>query len=82
MAQRINPTTIHTITQDGECHLFIKLDLNITLNTDGTLRTMDEAASQSHAKSSHKFFDDDDIQLAIPDFQSGVNLDFGKDVKV
>ena len=77
MVQRINPIKVMTVSQDGECHLTITLELNINLNANGEIG----ASLQSLAeKPIQKEKDDEDPMLTIPDFVSGLKVDFGKKV--
>lgn len=81
MPQRTGLSTVQTVTKEGECHLFITLDLNITLNTDGSLRTTvaEEAGTKKEPKST-PMPDMDKLVYEIPDFENGMKLDFGKDI--
>lgn len=79
MAQRISPTRIVTVTENGECHLIITMELNINLNTNGDL----SASLQSVAKPQMNKEDvNDDVEYTIPDFVSGLKVaGFSKDAQ-
>lgn len=66
------------MSKDGECHLTITLELNINLTTGGEVNASLAALSE---KSKNMVQEDDDVELTIPDFLSGMKLEFGKSVQ-
>lgn len=72
MAQIISPVKMMTVTQDGECHLTITLELNINVNSSG-----DVVASLAQTPIPKKV---EETDLEIPDFLSGKKVTFGKKV--
>lgn len=74
MAQHITPTKVVTITQNGECHLIITLELNINLTGAGGVSASVQTAERANV-------DEDNIQFTIPDFSktSGKIVNFGKE---
>jgi hypothetical protein len=72
MVQRISPSKIVTVTKDGECHLVITLELNINLMANGQIgATLVGNENMQMPK-------EDVFEYSIPDFTSGMKLDFGK----
>jgi hypothetical protein len=80
MPQRITPVKVMSVSQDGECHLTITLELNINLTANGEIGASLQAQSEKPSKS-RPIQEDDDVELTIPDFVSGMKLDFGKQVE-
>jgi hypothetical protein len=81
MPQRITPVKVMSVSQDGECHLTITLELNINLTANGEIGASLQAQGDKPAlKQTTK--DDDEVELTVPDFISGMKLDFGKNVGV
>lgn len=78
MPQRITPVKVMSVSKDGECHLTITLELNINLTTGGEVNASLAALSE---KSKNMVQEDDDVELTIPDFLSGMKLEFGKSVQ-
>lgn len=79
MAQLIRPGAVKVVTQDGEVHVSISLELTINLNSDG-LHVGAEAASNykdviDKPKEKAK---KDDVMWEIPDFGTSPKVDFGK----
>ncbi len=74
MVQRISPIKVMTVSQDGECHLTITLELNINLNANG------EIGASLQALAEKPVLKEDDPIFTIPDFVSGLKVDFGKKV--
>jgi hypothetical protein len=72
MASLTQPT-IKTKTQDGECKIFITLELNINLTGDKLSITGTPVSAEIAPKSK-----DEEVQWAIPDFNSGIKVSFGK----
>ena len=66
------PNVIHTetITKDGECKVFINIQLDINVNNG--------AVSIKTAPSIEK--DEEKVDWAIPDFSQSPKLKFGKDI--
>lgn len=77
MPQRISPAKIRTqtITQDGEVHLLITLDINLNLNSDGI-----NVSVKSGNSVTEEIVDDNKIHYPIPDFSSSSGLNFGKNL--
>jgi len=74
MPQRITPAKIETrtITQEGEVHLLITLDINLNLNSDGLKLSINGTNASSVTQ------EEDKVHYPIPDFSSGNGLSFGK----
>lgn len=72
MPALIKPGSVKVITQDGEVHVLITLELNINLNSDG-LTSLD--VNTETQKATEKKIDD--TAWAIPDFESS-SIEFGK----
>jgi hypothetical protein len=70
------------VTKQGECDINIKLDLNISLNTDDLKIAVQ--AEQTKAKAQEDEIDE--FEWAIPDFENSdfeeSGMDFGKEVKI
>lgn len=72
MVQHVRPgtqTKVMVVPRDGE----IEITLNININVDGKV-----VASADNADVRMLQDDDDKVDHLIPDFTSGVQLDFGK----
>ncbi len=78
MPQRITPVKVMSVSKDGECHLTITLELNINLTTGGEVGASLAAVGE---KLKRQIQEDDDVELTVPDFISGMKLDFGKTVQ-
>lgn len=77
MVQRIAPVKVMTVTQNGECHLTITLELNINLNSNGEV----SASAVSETEVPKKIVEKEkEPALEIPDFASGLKVNFGKKV--
>lgn len=73
MPQRISPATIRTetITQNGEVHLTITLDINLNMSSGGISVNVNNPVKEVEQQ--------DKIEYPIPDFSSlNSNLSFGK----
>jgi hypothetical protein len=77
MPQRITPSKIVTVSQDGEVHITITLELNINLNTSGVVQV---AAQQSDEQVKKAEKEDDEVDWEIPEFSPVSDFQFGKDV--
>lgn len=66
------------VTKDGECTIRISLDLNINLNSDGSIR-VDTTAQPHVLKPEEKPVKEDN--WVIPDFKGGQKIKFGKTEK-
>lgn len=79
MAQLIRPSSVKVLTQDGEVHVTISLELTINLNSEG-LHVSGEATHQRQdvidkpKEKSKK----EDVMWEIPDFGTSPKVDFGK----
>ena len=73
MPQLIRPSSVKIITKDGEIQVSITLDLNINL-------TGVEVSAQAQAVKSEAKFEPtkDDLEWAIPEFESLPKITFGK----
>ncbi len=71
MANRISPQSVKVITQDGEVHVLITLELNINLNSGG-IQTV-----TSSEKTEIKKEKESDI-WELPDFGNSPKINFGK----
>jgi len=73
MVQRISPvkTQVRIVPRDGE--LVITLDINISV--DGKVQATADNATNVTVE------DEDHVDHMIPEFVSGLKLDFGKDDK-
>lgn len=70
MPRVIRPTQIKVVPRDGE----IEITLNINITLDGKIvASADEAETEVTATE-----EDDETNYMIPDFSSGLKLDFGK----
>lgn len=76
MAQRITPVKMITVSKEGECHLTITLELNINLSANGEIG----ASLQGVAEKAKAVEKEDDPLFTVPDFLSGLKVDFGKNV--
>lgn len=77
MAQLITPNTVKVVTQNGEVTISLKLDLNINLNQNGGIASIDATDSGSEiVKKINK--KPDDVQWEIPDFGPSKKINFGK----
>lgn len=76
MPARITPGTVKVVTQDGEVHVCITLELNINLNADG-LAGLGVSDGETKIKKLDKPKEDDSTIWEIPDFGSS-KIDFGK----
>lgn len=72
MPSLIRPGSVKVVTQDGEIHVAISLELNINLNTDGVIRVT--AETEAKKESAEKA---ENTAWAIPDF-TPTRIDFGK----
>lgn len=72
MAQLIKASDIKVITKDGECKLSINIELNINLNSVGSL------ANQQEAVVTQKETDKASTIWEIPDFETIPKINFGK----
>ena len=73
MVQRIRPgtqTKVKVVPRDGE----LEITLNINITVDGRVTASSENADVRMLKE-----DDDKVDHLIPDFSSGVKLNFGKE---
>jgi len=72
MVQLIKPqqVVVKTKTKSGECH--ITLDINIHLDAQGKFVGLDAKPTDQEEES-------DEFKWAIPDFQGGDFIEFGKD---
>jgi hypothetical protein len=66
MVQRITPVKTQMVTQDGECHVTITLELNINVNG--------EVSAQAVPVVEEKRAEPDKVELVIPDFSSGQTM--------
>jgi hypothetical protein len=80
MPQRITPVKVMSVSQNGECHLTITLELNINLTANGEIGASLQAQGEKPMKA-RPIQEDDDVELTVPDFVSGMKLDFGKQVE-
>lgn len=60
------------ITNQGECRVFINVQLDINVSGDGSITT------KATAKPSDE---DNQPDWSIPDFSSGTKMKFGKEIK-
>lgn len=77
MPQLIRPASVRVVPADGE----LEITLNINITIDGNLTaTADNARSVSvqQVETKKEEEPEDKVQHAIPDFFSGLKLDFGK----
>ena len=72
MANRISPQSVKVITQDGEVHVLITLELNINLNSN-EIQTV-----ASSEKTEIKKEKESDI-WELPDFGNSPKINFGKE---
>jgi len=72
LAQLIKASDIKVITKDGECKLSINIELNINLNSVGSL------ANQQEAVVTQKETDKASTIWEIPDFETIPKINFGK----
>lgn len=72
MPARLVPNSVKIITQDGEVQMFITLELNINLNTNGVISTIETETKKTLEKPVKE-----NTEWAIPDFGS-TKIDFGK----
>ena len=70
MANRVTPGSVKILTQEGEVHVLITLELNINLNSDGIQTVVSKEKTEVKEK-------DSDI-WEIPDFGSSPKINFGK----
>ena len=77
MAKLITPNTVKVVTQNGEVTIYLKLDLNINLNQNGGIASIDatDSGSEIVRKVGKK---SDDVQWEIPDFGPSKKINFGK----
>ncbi len=76
MVQRIAPVKVMTVTQNGECHLTITLELNINLNSNGEV----SATAVTNTEIPKIVEKEKEPAFEIPDFASGLKVNFGKKV--
>ena len=76
MAQLIRPGSVKVLTQDGEVHVVISLELTINLNSDG-LHVGGEHRQDVIQKPKEKE-KKEDVMWEIPDFGTSPKVDFGK----
>lgn len=74
MANRITPGSVKIITQDGEVHVLITLELNINLNSDG----IQAATATSKEKATEVKKEKESDLWELPDFGSSPKINFGK----
>lgn len=76
MPQIIKPTTIKVVPRDGE----LEITLNIHITVDGQVQAMVENAEKVSVTQEEKSDDERmfDSRHFIPNFGSGVKLNFGK----
>ena len=76
MPALIRPGTVKVITQDGEVHVLITLDLNINLNNDRitTSSAVETVKDQLKKK-------EENTEWEIPDFGTSPKLNFGKNIE-
>jgi hypothetical protein len=72
MAQHINPHKIRIVPRDGE----LEITLNINISVDGQL-----SASSQQAEVLPVINEEEPAEPLLPDFMSGVSVDFGKKEK-
>jgi hypothetical protein len=78
VAALIKPGSVKIVTKEGEIQVSLSIDLNVNLNTDGLLV---EKASASLEKNNNDFSSkkvEEKVEWAIPDFDIGPKLEFGK----
>lgn len=80
MAQRIVPSKVVTVTKEGECHVFITLDLNININAGGQFQVSPSQVAEPVEPEEHE---EDKTEWQIPEFGTFNSnlLNFGKDVE-
>lgn len=68
MAQLITPNTVKVVSQNGEVTISLKLDLNINLNQNGGIASIDATDTGNEITKKIIKKSDDDVQWEIPDF--------------
>ena len=72
MANRVTPGSVKILTQEGEVHVLITLELNINLNSDGIQTVVSKEKTEVKEKEKES-----DIWES-PDFGSSPKINFGK----
>jgi len=78
MAQLITPNTVKVVSQNGEVTISLKLDLNINLNQNGGIASIDATDTGNEITKKIIKKSDDDVQWEIPDFGPSKKINFGK----
>lgn len=72
MASLIKPGKVEVLSKDGEVKVSLSIDLNLNLN--GEISNMHLSADGK----SKVLKEEDKVEWAIPDFECGNKLEFGK----
>lgn len=79
MAQLLKPNTVKVVTQDGELHVTISLELTINLNSDNLqINAVPTHVVPQAEKSAAKQQIKDEPMWEIPDFAPMPKVEFGK----
>ena len=71
MANRVTPGGVKILTQEGEVHVLITLELNINLNSDGIKTTADFKEKPVVKEKESDLWE-------LPDFTNSPKINFGK----
>ena len=74
MAKLTKPSSVKVVPKDGE----IEITININISVDSLMSGEGLTIQSSPTVKSVPKYDDDKVDLMIPDFASGFKVDFGK----